>query len=306
MLSLKNFIAGHPARFKTTMAIRKYTWDSSSLFPKMIYGTAWKKEATTALVKQAIRAGFRSIDTACQPRHYREDLVGNAISELIAEGHIRRSELFIQTKYTPVGGQDPDTIPYDPTQPTVSQVTQSIDKSLDNLKTTYIDSVLLHSPLDSHNETMEAWKRLESYQQAGIIRYIGVSNFDEQRFSMLYEAARVKPTFLQNRFYATTNYEFGLREYCSKRKVHFQSFWTLTGNPHILTDSTTKSIANSLHKTPAQIFLRFVLQEGIIPLTGTKTHMEEDLEVLEFVLSEEHMKAIRQLLVRTAKGHPQQ
>lgn len=68
--------------------------------PRIMYGTAWKKERTAELVSQAVKAGFRGIDTACQPKHYREDLVGQAIKSLISEGVVKREELYIQTNLT--------------------------------------------------------------------------------------------------------------------------------------------------------------------------------------------------------------
>ena len=80
--------------------------------PRMIYGTAWKKERTKELVLLAVRQGFRGIDTACQPKHYREDLVGDALAQLYAEGTVRREDLFLQTKFTLPGGHD-ERAPYD-------------------------------------------------------------------------------------------------------------------------------------------------------------------------------------------------
>ncbi|KAG8695524.1 hypothetical protein FRC08_007722, partial [Ceratobasidium sp. 394] len=77
-----------------------------STIPKIIYGTAWKKAQTRTLVVQAVLQGFRAIDTACQPKHYREDLVGEALTELYDQHGLSREQLFIQTKYTPIGGHD--------------------------------------------------------------------------------------------------------------------------------------------------------------------------------------------------------
>src|ERR1051326_1279807 len=102
--------------------------------PSFIYGTAWKKEATTALVQTAVKAGFTAIDTANQPKHYSEPLVGEALAALAAEGHGRES-MFVQTKFTPVGGQD-HRVPYDANAPLKNQVNQSFESSLKNLKTT--------------------------------------------------------------------------------------------------------------------------------------------------------------------------
>merc|ERR1719190_186336 len=85
-----------------------------------LYGTAWKKEATADLVVQAVRAGFRGIDTACQPKHYREELVGTAVAQLARDG-VPREHLWLQTKFTPLNGQDPKNVPYDPNAPLQTQ-----------------------------------------------------------------------------------------------------------------------------------------------------------------------------------------
>ncbi|HEX9137405.1 MAG TPA: aldo/keto reductase, partial [Nitrospirota bacterium] len=79
--------------------------------PSFMYGTAWKKEATTSLVLQAVEAGFTAIDTANQLIHYDEALVGEALLQLARQG-ITREKLFLQTKFTSVNGQDHRT-PYD-------------------------------------------------------------------------------------------------------------------------------------------------------------------------------------------------
>lgn len=78
--------------------------------PSIFYGTAWKKERTAELVQLALKSGFRAIDTACQPKHYQEAGVG----EGILRSGIPRDQIFLRTKFTPVDGQDPNKIPYDP------------------------------------------------------------------------------------------------------------------------------------------------------------------------------------------------
>ena len=128
---------------------------STAAFPKLLYGTAWKKERTTSLVIDAIHAGFRGIDTACQPKHYNEAGVGEALKTLFTENKIKREELFIQTKFTSVDGQDPDNIPYDPNASLEEQVKQSFEKSCQNLGVTYLDSLVLHSPMKKFEDTMK-------------------------------------------------------------------------------------------------------------------------------------------------------
>src|SRR5678815_2797883 len=112
-----------------------------------IYGTAWKEDATTALVEEAVRAGFRAIDTANQPHHYSEARVGDALKVLAASG-ISRSSLFIQTKFTPLDGHD-HRVPYDPALALKDQVAQSFESSLRHLNCDYLDSYLLHGPYSS-------------------------------------------------------------------------------------------------------------------------------------------------------------
>lgn len=140
--------------------------------PDILYGTAWKKDKTQHYVEQAIRAGFRGIDTACQPKHYYEPGVGNALERLIADGVVKREEIFLQTKYTPFGGQDPKNIPYDPRLPLADQVSASFQTSLRNLKTDYLDSLVLHSPLKTVEETLTVWRAFEDiHRQVLCVRH---------------------------------------------------------------------------------------------------------------------------------------
>jgi diketogulonate reductase-like aldo/keto reductase len=123
--------------------------------PPMLYGTAWKKEQTTDLVVQAVKYGFRGIDTACQPKHYDEKRVGNALSLLYKEDIVTREELFLQTKFTPLPGQNPNRIPYDPNDSLEQQIATSFEVPHRNLQTNYIDSYILHSPISSYTNLIK-------------------------------------------------------------------------------------------------------------------------------------------------------
>eukprot|EP00386_Alphamonas_edax_P001730 GDKI01005194.1.p1 GENE.GDKI01005194.1~~GDKI01005194.1.p1 ORF type:complete len:355 (-),score=72.29 GDKI01005194.1:110-1063(-) len=166
--------------------------------PRLIYGTAWKKETTADLVYMAIKNGFRGVDTACQPKHYREDLVGEGIQRAIREGVITRSDLFVQTKFTPLSGQDPKQVPYNPHHDFESQVRESVGVSLKNLQVDYIDSLLIHSPLRTHRDTMHVYHTLEGYAQQGVIKQLGISNcYDPQEFNELnFQLLAVIPSFI--------------------------------------------------------------------------------------------------------------
>lgn len=98
--------------------------------PRFMYGTAWKKDRTKDLVELAVRSGFRGIDTACQPKHYYEPGVGDALQALYAEGVVTREDIFLQTKFTSLTGQDPQKIPYDKNANLSQQVHESFTVSL--------------------------------------------------------------------------------------------------------------------------------------------------------------------------------
>jgi diketogulonate reductase-like aldo/keto reductase len=269
-----------------------------SIIPPLIYGTAWKKEKTAELVEKAILSGFRGIDTACQPKHYHEEGVGEALERLVKQ-NMGRKDLFIQTKFTPLSGQDPNRIPYDPHAPLSEQVKQSFSTSLKNLKIEFIDSLLLHSPLNTHEQTMQAWQSMEELHKKGAVGVLGISNcYDLPTFKLLYEEAKIKPSVLQNRFYNETGYDKILRKWCLERNVSYQSFWTLTANPQILNHPHVIKMAFLKEVTEAQLFFRFLTQQNIIPLIGScsEKHMQEDLAIFDFSLTEEEMITIDSLL----------
>jgi len=248
--------------------------------PAMLYGTAWKKERTTALVVQAITAGFRGIDTACQPKHYREDLVGEALRILEETRGVKRSELWVQTKFTPLPGQDPANVPYDAAAPLETQVEQSIQRSLENLGGS-IDSLVLHSPLRTLDETRRVWSKFEEAVDAGTVGQLGVSNcYDLRTFKAVYEHARHKPRVLQNRFYDRSGFDRELRAFCLEHDVAYQTFWTLTANGDKLRRGPIADAARRLGVTPPQVLFAWLIRAGHQPLTGTTSedHMRQDLQ----------------------------
>jgi diketogulonate reductase-like aldo/keto reductase len=251
--------------------------------PHLIYGTAWKKDLTPKYVESAFRHGYRAFDTACQPKHYNEPALGSTLSGLLESTGVLRQDVWIQTKYTPIGGHDlSKPIPYDPNASITDQVNQSFQTSLENLRTDYIDALLLHSPLPKYDQTLEAWKSFESFVEARKVIHIGLSNcYDVKYLQRLYEDAIIKPSVLQNRFYSDSDYDRDIRAFCEDKSIAYQSFWTLTANPDIINSRLVKQLAQKYQKTPQQIFFKFVRHQKIIPLTGTTSdkHMIEDLQV---------------------------
>jgi len=274
------------------------TTSSGLKIPRLLYGTAWKKEHTSDLVVKALQAGFTGIDTACQPKHYNEPQVGEAI-ERVKEFGIEREKIFIQTKFTPLNGQDPNQIPYDKNAPIELQVAQSFEVSKKNLQTKYVDSLVLHSPIFPHSELMLVWNAMERiYEDEGALQ-LGISNcYDLNTLQKLYSDSTVKPTILQNRFYNESGYDIDLRNWCSDNGIIYQSFWSLTANPYILNSKSVVEIAKAYSKTVEQIFFRFLSQSNIVPLTGTTSqkHMIEDLSIFEFELTTNELEIIKSLL----------
>jgi diketogulonate reductase-like aldo/keto reductase len=266
--------------------------------PRIFYGTAWKKELTETLVRAAIRHGFRGVDTACQPKHYHEAGVGAAVAACIASG-VSRADLFLQTKFTAVSGQDPKRIPYDPHASLADQVAQSFAVSLQNLQTHYVDSLVLHSPYPRAEQTLDVWRALEELVDCGSVRQLGISNcYSLETLRALHSASRIKPAVVQNRFYAETGYDRELRGFCRERGIVYQSFWTLTANPKLLADETLQALAVEYGRTPEQILFRYLTQLDIVPLTGTtsESHMIEDLAIFDFELSATDLEAVTALL----------
>lgn len=285
---------------KANMTAASTTTDA--LIPTIVYGTAWKKERTRDLVAQALRMGFRGIDTACQPKHYNEAGVGDGIADALNEG-LRRNELYLQTKFTTVSGQDPQRIPYDSHARLSEQVKQSLATSLRNLRTDYLDCLVLHSPIADAQSATEVWETMESFVDSRQVKRLGISNcYSVEYLAALHRAVRHKPAVVQNRFYADTNYDIDIRKFCHEHGIVYQSFWTLSANPHLLASKEVVGMSSAYARTPAQILFRYLHQVGVTPLTGTTSeqHMRDDLSIVEFALSESDLAKISALLVSSS------
>merc|ERR1712032_145691 len=113
--------------------------------------------------------------------------------------------------------------------------------------------------------------------------------------------ARHKPVVLQNRFYGDSGYDFQLRDFCLKHGISYQSFWTITANPHVLRDQHFQAIAASHHMTREQTLFKYLIDLGHQPLTGCKTakHVAEAVLVgaFDFRLSEDEVGVITKILL---------
>jgi len=274
------------------------TTNENIKMPTMIYGTAWKKEQTSELVYQAISCGFRGIDTAGQPKHYQEKLVGEGLLKVYEKG-IKREELYLQTKFTPIDGQDPNNMPFNKKDSLEVQIEKSFENSKKNLHTDFIDSYVLHSPIFPGAKLKLAWETMESFYNKKEIGQLGISNcYDLDVLEYLYKNSSVKPAVVQNRFYKQSNYDKELRAWCKDKGIVYQSFWSLTANMNILNSDLIKNLVQKYSKTQAQIFYRFLNHMEIVPLNGTtsQVHMKEDLAIFTFELEKEEIEKIVSLL----------
>lgn len=266
--------------------------------PNMIYGTAWKKENTTNLVFEALKQGFKGVDTACQPKHYREDLVGLGLLKAYEVG-IKRQDLFIQTKFTPIDGQDQNNMPYLASDEIEIQVEKSFQTSKKNLHTDFINAYILHSPVFPGSKLQRVWQKMEEFYDKKEVGALGISNcYDLDVLKYLFNNAKVKPSIVQNRFYAQSGYDKEIRAFCKENNITYESFWSLTANPNILSSEVLQNLALKYEKGVAEIFYRFLNHINITPLNGTTStkHMIEDLKIGEFELTNNEIEEISKFI----------
>jgi len=264
-----------------------------------LYGTAWKEDRTAALTELALRTGFRGVDTANQRRHYHEAGVGAGLTAAYRAGIVSRGELFLQTKFTYQAGQD-HRLPYDPAASLSTQVAQSVKSSLEHLVTDYVDSYVLHGPASGRGWThddAEVWAAMARERDAGRVRVLGVSNVSLRHLEDLATSGAELPAFVQNRCFARTGWDHGVRTFCAQRQIRYQGFSLLTANPEALHHPLVVAITARERVTPAQVVFRFALAVGMLPLTGTTdvTHMRQDLASPSVTLSSDEVRAIENL-----------
>ncbi|KAI0870374.1 putative aldo-keto reductase [Hypoxylon argillaceum] len=275
----------------------------------IIYGTAWKEGRTADLTAEALEKGFRVIDSANYPTGYNEPLVGEGIARALQVG-LDRDALFIQSKFTPVWAHDKDKIPFNPEQDIENQVRESIQTTFDNLKVDYLDSFLLHAPTGSDEDDIKVWKTLETYFPDKIKR-LGVSNFPLPALQKLYNAAVIKPTIVQNRFYKETSFDLDVRSFCADHNITYQAFYMLTHNPELIESDVIKDVSNILSVSKQEAFYLLILALGntqVLDGTTNGDHMNNDLKAVEKVFDDPQLQeslqpyasAFKQLLWKVA------
>lgn len=282
------------------------TLASGANVPIIGLGT-WKSEPgqVQEAVKIAIDAGYRHID--CALIYENEDEVGNAIQEKISDGTVRREDLWITTKLWS-------------TFHSQAKVVEGCQLSLKLLGLDYVDLYLMHWPfgyqeggdyfprddageiIHTDVDYLETWKGMEECVAKGLVRSIGVCNFNQQQMVRLIEAANVKPEVLQVECHPYLNQK-DLLEFCKEHNIVMTAYsplgspdrpWAKPDEPVLLEDPAIKAIADAHGKTAAQVLLRYQIERGVIviPKSVTKARIISNFNVFDFELTPEEMKTI--------------
>jgi 2,5-diketo-D-gluconate reductase A len=251
--------------------------NDGNAMPQFGYGV-WRvsNEEAASAIGEAIKAGYRSIDTAAI--YGNEEGVGQAIKA----APVSRDELFITTKVWN------DRHGYDETL-------RAFDESLARLQLDHVDLYLIHWPVAGSEAYLETWRALTKLKQDGRAKSIGVSNFMVQHLQRLIDESGVTPSVnqieLHPRFQQTE-----LREFHAKNGIATES-WSPLGQGTLIADEILAAIGRKYGKTPAQVILRWHLDNGlvVIPKSVTPSRMRENISVFDFKLDAEDMRIIEDL-----------
>ncbi len=228
---------------------------------------------TEQAVAQALQAGYRHLDTAAAYRN--EGPVGEAIHT----SGLDRDELFVTTKCWN------DDQGYDAAK-------RACKASLERLELSHLDLYLIHWPVPAHDLYVETWKAFVELQSEGLVRSIGVSNFQPQHLERVIAETGVTPAINQVELHPHFQ-QAGLRREHERLGILTEA-WSPLGQGLELEDPTIVQIASEHARTPAQTIIRWHLQLGnvVIPKSATPARIRENFEVFDFVLSDEQMHAI--------------
>lgn len=226
-----------------------------------------KKSVLTALGN-----GYRHIDTA---QLYKNE---KAVGEAIKESGIPREEIYLTTKiWTTNFGHE--------------KASKAISKSIEALGVEYIDLLLLHQQFEDY---IGAWKALEEAVDTGLVRSIGISNFNMKRTQEILDIARIKPVINQievHPYYQQNE----MKEFLAKNSILTEVWYPLGhGDKKLLAEPLFVSLASKYKKSVAQVILRWHIQKGhiVFPKSTNKEHIKSNIDIFDFSLSNEDMAQI--------------
>jgi aldehyde reductase len=269
-------------------------------------------QAPKGVVKQAVMdaidAGYRHID--CAFVYGNEAEIGEALTAKLSEGKVKREDLFITSKLWN-------------TYHSHDKVSECLGLTLKNLQLTYLDLYLIHWPMGyleggetfpkddngkfiySNVDFIESWKAMEELVQKGLIRSIGMSNFNSQQIDRVLKVCKIKPTVVQVECHPFLNQE-NLIKFCSQNGIQVTAYsplgapanpWAQEGDPSPMKEEAVIKVGEKYGKSPAQVMLKYQLQRGlvIIPKSVSKERIHQNLQLFDFTLTDEDMKTINGL-----------
>jgi 2,5-diketo-D-gluconate reductase A len=235
-------------------------------------------EDTTKVTAEALRAGYRHIDTA--------EMYGNEkqVGQAIAESGLDRDELFITSKLDN-GFHEPD------------DARRAFDGTLAALGIEHIDLFLIHWPLPTRyrGDFASTWRTLEEFYRDGRARSIGVSNFHAHHLRRLFAETDIVPAVNQIEVHPYL-VQSELRAFCADHQIAVEA-WSPLGRGAVLEDPTIGAIAKRVEKTPAQVVLRWHIERGdiVFPKSMRAERMAENFDIFDFTLEDADLAAISDL-----------
>ncbi|XP_050667874.1 1,5-anhydro-D-fructose reductase-like [Leptidea sinapis] len=318
-LVIKTFINREFRKLFGNMKFAKLS-QTEDLMPTLGLGT-WQAspDVIESIVYKALDLGYRHIDTAFN--YNNEDAIGKAIKKWTEDGKGSRQDLFITTKLPHVGNR-------------ASDVKNFLELQLSRLQMEYVDLYLIHVPfafycdaetltpivnhtgeyqLDIETDHVSTWKVMEDCQKKGLARNLGLSNFNESQISRIIKHASFKPQVLQVELHAYFQ-QTALRRFCDENDIvvtayaplgspgakdHFVSKYNYSPDkfPDLLGLPVVKEIADKHGKTPAQVLLRFLVQQKIvvIPKSTTENRIKENANIYDFELTTTEINCLSEL-----------
>ena len=264
---------------------KKLTLSNGVEIPILGFGTYKIEDDATALnsVREAIKAGYRHIDTASFYKN--EENVGNGIREGLKHTGLKRKDIFVTTKVWN-------------TEQGYENTLNAFSNSLQRLNMDYVDLYLIHWPVTKdyadewQSRIKETWKAMEKLYSEGKIKAIGVSNFLVHHLEELMSACEIKPMVNQIEFHPGHNQKETV-EFCKKYGIVVEA-WSPLGRGVILENEFLAETAKRYNKTIAQICIRWIIQQDIVALPKSVTHerIKSNFEIFDFELSREDMDKI--------------
>ena len=259
--------------------MENFTLSNGVEIPAVGYGTYLTSEKDDGTVAAALAAGYRHFDTASF--YGTEQALGDALK---AAG-VPREELFLTSKLWK------DEMGYE-------NALAAFERSLQKLGTDYLDLYLIHWPrtddltAEWRQLDRDTWRALEELYRAGRVRAIGVSNFLPHHLRNLMETAEIAPMVNQIEFHPGYPQTWNV-EFCKAHGI-LPEAWSPLGRTRVLQDERLAGIAAKYGKTVAQLCVRFALQCGVVPLpkSSSPARMQANLDVFDFVISDEDMDRI--------------